>query len=839
MKPENFYARPIIPLLLSLIFGILFGARITGFQTVLYVLVSICLIVIYSFFKRNTYITTIASLILFAAIGHLSIQFRLSPDLADNHIKYFANNKAVVTGYVYSPVQINNDRAGFVLRTEEVILKDAIMPVTGNLRVTVMDNFTDFEKGDKVRLTGRIKKLYNFNNPGGFDYKRYMAFQNIYASIFTQGKYFKVLEKGSNNFLYTSLENTRKSIRAITDNTDTKDTKAILNALIIGDRNGISQDLRNIFNRSGMGHVLAISGFHVGIVAASAFFIFRWVLSFSKFLLWQAWTKKGAAMLSLFPVIIYGLVSGMAPSTQRAVIMVSVFLLAFLVEREQDPLNTIAVAAMVILVIHPPAIFSISFQLSFMAVLAIIYGFSRFSLFEYVEGFWPKMKNRVLSLTLVSLFAIFGTFPIVMVYFNQVSLIGFFCNLIIVPVIGIAVIPLGLVALFVSPISIEVSALLINMAAFVLDYLIIIIKFAAELPFAAVRTITPSLLEIVCYYLLCWSILGLWKSNQKHIKKWAGIILAIVLIILSADISYWVDNRFRHRDLRITAIDVGQGTATLLELPGGYNMLVDGGGFSDSSIFDVGRSVIAPYLWQKKIKTIDTVVLSHANSDHLNGLLYIMDNFNVKTAWTNGESVKTYGYKQFVEIIKDREIDMPAFETMPRAYNINGVKLEIVYPTTDFMEKRDTHKWRDTNNNSLSLKVTLGEQSFLFPGDIEKPAEKELAEISGESLKSSVLFAPHHGSKSSSSYYLLDAVQPETVIISSGMNNRYHFPHESVLKRYANLGCDIYNTADQGAIFLRTDGETLNVDGYIKTNQDFAKKYLANVYVFMQYIKCY
>jgi competence protein ComEC len=213
-------------------------------------------------------------------------------------------------------------------------------------------------------------------------------------------------------------------------------------------------------------------------------------------------------------------------------------------------------------------------------------------------------------------------------------------------------------------------------------------------------------------------------------------------------------------------------------------------------------------------------VLSHPNSDHLNGLLYIAKFFNVKNAWTNNETAHTLGYRQFIEIIEKKDIGLPVFRDIPETQIINGVKLNILYPEREFAGAAAPQSSRNSNNNSLVLKVELGSKSFLFPGDIMEDGEKKLVEISGEKLESDVLVSPHHGSRTSSSELFLDMVKADVVIISAGWNNRYGFPTPEVLKRYKKRGCRVFRTDINGAVSMTTDGKSL----HINPNIDFMVK---------------
>ena len=253
----------------------------------------------------------------------------------------------------------------------------------------------------------------------------------------------------------------------------------------------------------------------------------------------------------------------------------------------------------------------------------------------------------------------------------------------------------------------------------------------------------------------------------------------------------------------------------MLELPKGYNLLIDGGGFSDNAVFDTGAMIIAPLLWRKKIKTIHTIVLTHPNSDHLNGLIYIAEHFNVKNVWTNHETANTYGYRMFMKTIKKKNIQMPVYNKITGIHDINGVQIDVLYPPLDFIEKKEIETWRNLNNNSLVVKISFGATSFLFPGDIKARAEYELVSTVGNKLKSTVLLTPHHGSETSSTEPFLEKITPEVVVISSRWKSRFGFPHPLVLKRYKAKGCRVIETARNGAVSMRTDGRTLTIMPFV------------------------
>lgn len=821
------YFRPLIPFLFAFIVGIYSGSRLPGYDGWGYSLMGISLLLIflclitekrYGKLDRTVFhhlCRLVCPFLLFSALGYLSIQPWVNPRFTDNHINHVIDTgKYEIAGHIIGRPQVFGRRKRFILEVETLAKNDRIMPASGKLRVTVYGESESVHAGDRISFISRIRSIRNFNNPGGFDYQRYMAFQKIWTTAYTQGNGLRVLDRSRFRTPAAWMERNRERIADfIRDTISEEDRSVLLQALILGDKSGIPRDTREKFNRAGVAHVLAISGLHIGIIAMVFFALFQKILSLSNYLLWQAWVKRGAAFLSLMPVIYYGLLSGLSPSTQRAVIMVSVFLITFVLKRDSDTMNTLALAALAILLVNPPSLFSISFQLSFITVFFIIYGLAwmyDIKTFHLNPPDRFQIPEKVFAFAMVSLFAFIGSLPVVMYYFNQASTMGILANFLIIPLVGFIVVPMGLTSIFLYPISTTVAAWLLKGSSFVIGKSVNIISSFADLPFAAVKTITPTFLEIACFYILILVLMN-WKKMRP--AKYAAIA---VILIFAADTLYWLEQRFWHDDLRITVLDVGQGSSALLEMPGGHTVLIDGGGFSDNTYFDMGERVVAPFLWQKKIKTIDTMILSHPHSDHMNGLIYIAEHFKIKRVWANGETSSTYGYRKFKEVTEKKKIDRPVFESMKRKETICGVTLEILYPENAFLAKRNTDRWRDKDNNSLVVKAGFASTAVLFPGDIGEMAEMDMVSIKGSSLKSDILLCPHHGSNTSSSGSFLDTIDPEYVIISCGWQNRFGFPHPEVMERYEVRGCKVYRTDHHGAVEVRMDGEDIKIETTIQ-----------------------
>jgi len=864
MQDVRFYQRPVIPLTVALMAGIALGGEAPGYGLWALALGLACGLGTARCLARRRP-AAVYPLLLFIAIGYLSLQPWVHPRFPANHLIRFANSGPWrIVGVVDDRPLEFESRSQFVLRVERLEDGPDSHAVTGLLRVTATGETTPLCQGDRVALHSRIRSIRNFNNPGGFDFKRRMAHREIWGSAFIRGVELSRLEHRAEPGILGPIDRARSAISRLIDQAGLGTEAGVLKALIIGDPSGITPDIRRAFTRTGTSHILAISGLHITIVASIAFALFRWLLSWMPIVLRHAWTRKGSAVLTLIPITLYALLAGFSPSTQRALIMVAVFLLAFLAERETDLLNTLALAALGILCVQPASLFSISFQLSFAAVLSIVYGLERVHATPSAvppDRMAPaaKIRRGVMAFFGVSLIATWGTLPLGMYYFNIVSFIGLLANCVAIPLMGYFVVVVGLVATLLAPLSIPAALIGYQVSGFLLLNSIALMELMADLPYAAARTVSPSAVEMALFYLLSWAGFHLatgrastaWVANAIPTRRampvrkalpvvsgylrhfwfqsisgarpgrtavWA--VLAFSLIGAVADAGYWIYQRFGRQDLRVTVIDVGQGSAVLLEYPGGGTALIDGGGFADPAAFDVGDRVVAPFLWHRKIASIDTLILTHPNSDHVNGLVFIADNFPVRALWTNGESRPISGYEALMQAAVRRGIAMPRFAELPRESMVNGARVEVLYPPGDFLNRLHIERWRQNeNNNSLVTRVSLGEVSVLIPGDIMHPAEKELVALAGDRLKSTILIAPHHGSRSSSSEEFLRAAAPSAVIISCADRPGSGLPHSQTLDRYRAIGAHIFRTDRHGAISLITDGEHLVIQPFLQPFQ--------------------
>jgi competence protein ComEC len=743
-------------------------------------------------------------------IPHLPQSFETKP-VSD----YFDKKNLNIVGVVASKPVKKNIRTKFVLQIEKIeqIQDDKPRQVEEKIEVYSYRNTPELEYGDVISFTGSIIKPRNFSNPGGFDYLKYLSFKGIAGVSFVSGKKIMLHMQNRNKNIPTTIIREVNLLRGdfaefIQESTDDYKVFSILCALTTGLKNYIPENLRSDFSRSGTAHVLAISGLHLSTVAAISFLIFNYIFSGIKPLLIRGLSGKFAALATLFPLLTYAFLSGFSPSTRRAFIMIAIYMISFVIKKEKDVLNSLAAAAIIILIIDPTALFAVSFQLSFSAVLFIILGV------HAAGNILPFKKKNMISrfsmFVIVSFCAGLGTMPIVMYYFNIVSFVQVLANIVIIPVVGFIVVPLGLAAFFIFPFSEIISGFLIKLATPFLSFSISFTEYLSSSSFAWSRCVTPHLVEIFCYYAF---IFGIYYFVVKKSRK-AVYLTACSVFLFMCYTTFVLQQRYFSDDLKVTVLDVGQGNSALIEGPKGARILVDGGGASYNSTFDTGRYLVAPFLWYKKITTLDAVILTHPERDHMNGLIYIVENFKIEKFIKNSDVRDSKSYIKLMQICSKRGIPVIEFPFgKKQEIDIGKLNFSFLFPLWN-KKNMDNLKKNDYNNNSLVFKVKYKEFEILFPGDIMEKTERKLVRTYLEKIEADVLIAPHHGSSTSSSSAFLDAVKPQNILISCGWHNRYNFPDNQIIDRYNAKHINFYRTDYNGAIEVTSNGRDYNISTF-------------------------
>lgn len=710
-----------------------------------------------------------------------------------------------IAGRVSAPLDRDPGRIAFTLDLDRIDGTAA----AGTVRIVVRDELFPGGYGDRIELSGRPVPPRGYRNPGGFDYPAYLARQGVFAVVpVKSGSAVAILERGSGPFRF--VQDLRERIRRSMTASLHGDGAAVLLAMTIGEEGNLSDDLRERFMAAGVTHIISISGSHLGMVAVICFWISRNAL----FLLperayhWltiRADPRKFAALMAVIPVILYAFLAGGQVATIRALIMILAGLAALTVDRDGDLWSALAIAALISLVPDPQALFDISFQLSYLSVLCIAFVVSVWnSLALPSRSRAERFLSSVLLLFVISLTAALATGPLVAFYFHQVSFAGLIANMVVVPFAGALVVPLGLASGVLSLVTGSFPFAAPNQ--FLADCFVGFVSFFSRMPFAAVHVPSPNLLFAAGYAGLLattalrvrarlFSVYRPLESPSRPVRFTRVVLpLSAALVVLSLLLPL-----FRHPPAQVTFIDAGQGDCTLVETAEGAVILIDGGGTRDNR-FDVGRRVIAPYLRDRGIRTIDLVILSHPHPDHMNGLLSVLKEFTVREMWGSGLDEELPGYAELQEIIGQKGI---AFRTVSAGYHaaVNDARLSVLHPGPDFLQ-RSKKAYAAENDRSLVISLTLAGRVLLFPGDIHREGEQAL--LRNIPIPACDLIkVPHHGSKTSSSEDLVAALHPRVAVFTVGEGNPYRHPAEEVVERYQEHGSALYRTDRHGAVMIR------------------------------------
>lgn len=796
--------RPLVVAAISVISGILvsealgwsFGLVIPG------VILSLFLITIAYLYGED--FNGLAAAPAFFFIGALFIIPWSQPDLPNDHILFRVQSEApdesrrghVIEGRVLE-ADLTGKRTRVLLDIDAWQDENGWEQSSGKVQLTINGRM-ELVPGERIRTMALLDEPHNFGNPGEFDYRKLLNGKGVFVTGFVKSE--RLVEAaGPARPGLIPIDRMRSGIRAFIDSSSAGNAEA-LKALIISGQGGIDKELKDAFAATGTAHILSISGLHVGIVAAFTYGLILFIIKRSERLLLALNARKVALGLSAIPVVLYGALAGFPAPTQRAVIMVLAFTASFLLGRGRDYLNTLALAAVIILVIAPYSVWDISFQLTFVAVAAIIVIVPRMKtlLGEETGGANGKkerlrlfIKRKLLPLVFVTIAAGIGTSPLLAYHFHRVSLAGLAANLVVVPLSAI-VVPLLLISSALIPVSEALALVSLRMADFIFDIIVFIVRLFSSMPYSSIWVSPPSILQTAAFYMLAASVAML---REWRLAKYAAPLCA-AFFIASCGAGYVYRP---HPDLlRVTFLSVGQGDSTLIEFPDGKTMLIDGGG-SNNPDFDIGERVVAPVLRAKGIDRLDYILLSHAQQDHMGGLVFIASNFGVGEFWWNGQGS--------LGRLKDALERQGARISVTRGFagkEIGGAALEFLHPSTGAQ--------LDTNEMSVVMKLSYGAKSFLFTGDIGRKAEALLV---GAPLRADVLKAAHHGSKGSSSLEFLESVNPSIVVISAGRRNAFGFPHHETLERYSVIGASVMRTDLDGAAVFETDGRYLNSYAYL------------------------
>mgnify|MGYP002713094680 CR=1 FL=1 len=667
-----------------------------------------------------------------------------------------------VEGEIVSLPEVYPRRTRFELQPSAVWHDGQRVAFRGRLRLSwYSGRASTLRAGDRWMMVVRLKRPRGMRNPGGFDYEGWLFRHGIRATGYVRRDR-RNRRLGAGGDL---LDRLRQQLRTgIGDALPDARHRGLLTALAIGDRHGVDVHAWSVLRRTGTAHLMAISGLHIGLVSTLGFLLFRWLWSRSARALERVPAPKIGAIGAVMTAAAYAALAGFSLPTERALVMVGAAALAVLMQRRLRPSHTLAVAAFAVLVLDPLSVSSWGFWLSFVAVAVILYGTSG----RLGEGrLWWRWGRVQWLITL-------GMLPLGLLFFGQMSLVAPLANLVAVPWVGFVVVPLDLLGAVLTPAMPGMGRAVLHGAAAALGALWYLLErlsapsFAAwHLPPPAGWTLIPATIGLI------WLL-----APRGWPARWVGSFGLLPLLLLHPV-------KPPPGQAWLTLLDVGQGLSVVLRTA--RHTLVYDTGPRYSATFDTGRAVVVPFLRAKGVESVDTLVLSHGQNDHVGGARSVLAALPVRRILAGDPSDPSGAERCRVG----------------QHWRWDGVAFRIMHPV----------EVEGGNNGSCVLRVTTAAGSALLTGDIEAPAEAALVRRYPR-LHADVLVAPHHGSRTSSTPAFVSAVAPEYTLFSTGYRNRYGFPDPIVVGRYRRAGASVFDTSRQGALTIRLGSPNAEIEAY-------------------------
>lgn len=653
-----------------------------------------------------------------------------------------------------------------------------------NFILSVTKDKDKLKYGDLIKLEGEYISPSKSRNYKGFNYRDYLKTKKIYGTIKISNNKIYVLQKNKLNFILMKSNNIRNIITEKSLKILPEETNGLLIGILLGGKKGVSEEVIEDFKISNLSHMLSVSGAHTAYIIMGL----NYVLNKSKI------SKKWICIIIILILCLFMFITNFTTSVIRACLMGIIAVAAKIFYKKSDIITNISFSLLITLIINPFSIKEIGLQLSYLGTLGII-------LFnKNIKNLLLKLKinKKIANLLSVTFSAQVMIMPIMALKFNNISLTFFISNLLASPILG-AIMILGFITILVSFISFNLAKLLAVILNLLLKSIVLIAKLISKLPFSNIVIKTPYTISIILLYILILIfnyIYTIYNSKihlrriQKRIIKIVRVkniviffSLIIALIILFNSFSYLLVPK----NLKVYFIDVGQGDSCLIITPENKKILIDGG--------EGNPEVLLSYLLDRRIITIDYLIVSHFDSDHCNGLIEVIKKLNIKNIVISKQAYFCDEYINIANIINSKKINVIHVKQEDNIKIDKTVYLKILYPLKKL-------EYDDLNNNSIVAKITYNEFSILFTGDIEEKAEKKIVKLysNSDKLKSTILKVAHHGSKTSSTQDFLNLVKPKIALIGVGKNNKFGHPNQEVLKRFSDIKCKIYRTDLHGEI---------------------------------------
>jgi competence protein ComEC len=821
-------ARPLLWLTVFFMLGIsanrLFGET-AGAEPLCFVFAASTLLALSTLCRKprfKTYQFPVAS-ILFLIFGLWAGHASAPPLQPAAGLNDFFDRQYTYVAEVSAPPEYYPDKVRIPLRLLSVISGDGRVFLRAGVLLNVaatndQEPLSFRVPGDRLLFRAILKPFRSFRNPGGFDYSRYQAEKGFHAQAYLKDANLLVKlapEPGFHplselNSLRGRIDLFRQKALIWFRKTLDPVSAGFYAALILGYQQLLDGKWQDLINMTGLNHLLSVSGLHLGLVSLLVFWLVRrFVRSAIPKALNRVSDKQFAVWPALACAVIYAFMAGFGVAPiWRSVLMLAVCFSAAFWYRSTDSLTVLALTALFILVLDPNSFWQISFQLTFLCVLAVILVYPMFRklklaglhpaigpdtipgkiLSQFEDAFWLTVAVNLLVL------------PLTVYYFNGISVAGFAANILLVPYVGFVILPWGLLSLAVFAISEFAAYPFIKIGEWLLSPCLYLIEWFGNLSWSYLWTGSMPIIWFIAIY--AGFVILLFPFTRK--MKIAGLVA--LLLLLGGNTAWNIHAGAGNSDLlRVDVIDVGQGTSTLVRFPSGETMLVDGGGFPDSS-FDTGRTVVAPFLWHEGIRRVDHVALSHDHPDHRNGLRFILSHFDVGAFWTakptgHGGNAKDDPL-DLENIAARRHIKIRTFPELSEEVGAGNTRIRVIHPTAKYLEQ---HRDGDLNDCSAVFEIRFGNTTVILPGDIGQAVEVDLIPRLAKSSQV-LLVSPHHGSRYSNSEEFLDALHPRAIVFSCGYGNPFGFPAEAAVRRCAERQIPMYRTDLHGAIHAVSDG---------------------------------
>ena len=603
----------------------------------------------------------------------------------------------------------------------------------------------------------RLKRYWHYANPGSFDKEKSMFLSGIGARGYVRSGQCEKL----NTTRLRKFDLRAQWVNQFEQATSNLEHSHLMAALAFGERKDIQQHEWKVLRDTGTSHLLAISGLHLSAVSMVMFLICHRLVRFSATLCERYTAHRIAAVLALIAAIFYAYLAGFSLPTQRALIMVSIGLMAILLRKPVVSYSLLATALFVVLVINPMSVLSAGFWMSFSAVLFIFFILKM-----------TQHKKQWLSILYVQCYLGAALFPVSLLFFSEASLISPLVNLIAIPLVSFIILPALLFSLVLFLAGMSISLPLLEWVDVMLMLLWSGLEMSSQLIFASI-IFYPTLLGVFAYEVGLWLII---QPNGLPAKYLAWLLLPALFLIK--------EPKLAEDQMRLTVLDVGQGLSVVIETA--HHSLVYDAGPRSLSGFSTGSAVVIPYLQTRSIHHVDLAIVSHDDNDHSGGMHAVLEAL---------------------------EVDRLLVSHRPERFSFNQIELcraghQWQWDGIDFIVLHPPNKWQSSDNDrSCVIQIRHPAGTVLLTGDIEKSAEKWLVDQYGDNLGSDLLLVPHHGSRSSSSYRFVGRVHPQTAVFSAGYMNRYRFPHATIMRRYQESGAQIVDITHEGAVTFLFDTE--------------------------------